>query len=264
MKKRIEKVKFNKKSIDIYFDDQDVLKISEATFTHFYLYQDKELSLEEINEISEYESLNKGKQYVLNLLSKGSYTEKDLLERLMNKKNMSYKDSLEIISYLKEHRLIDDQRYLLDYVESLNFKNYGKNKIIDKCFLQGFKKEMIDQIVFDDEEEKQKAEVLLRKYIGNKKYNFNKLKEKAYAFLINQGFDFEICSSTIKIVDEEYDYSLENELLLKEINKYLRMHSVDLTSYEERGKMISSFVRKGYKYEDINKVLKGVNDDEIC
>ena len=261
--KLIKKVKFNKSNITLVFSDDDSLKISESTFTHFYLYNDKILSQEEYQEICNYEALNKAREYALNLFSKSQYTEKDIYERLTIKKKLNKDDANKVISYLKEHNFINDKSYIIEYVDLLNLKNYGKNKIIQKCYDQGFRKDLIEKIIFDEELEYQKAEVELRKYISSKNKNYQKLKENAYTFLINQGFDFEICSSTIKIIDEEYDFSKEKELLQKELKKYLLSHSIDLNNFDEKSKLINSFIRKGYKYEDIKNEIRGV-EDEIC
>lgn len=262
--KIIKTIKFTKKNIQVEFFDGDSLKISESTFTHFYLYKDKSISPSEYQEIINYEQLNSSRQYILNLISRGSYTEKEIVSRLIEKKNLSYKDAKEIVNYLKEHSLIDDKNYLVEYVEILHNKNYGKNKILQKCFEKGFSNELIEKIIFDEEEEKTKATSILKKYILTKSKNYQKLKENAYAFLINQGFDFDICSNVIKIIDDMYDFSKEKELLHKDLEKYLRIHHTNLNDYDEKQKMINSFIRKGYKYEDIRNELKGVEEDEIC
>lgn len=257
----IEKVKFNKSHITIIFSNGESLKVSESTYSHFYLYKEKKLSDDEYQEIVNYENLNKAREYVLNLVSKGSYTEKDIYERLIIKKSLPKEDASKIVSYLKERNLINDNDYIYEYVDLLNLRSYGKNKIIQKCYEEGFNKELIDKLSFDDELEKEKAEVQLRKYIVAKNKNYQKLKENAYSFLINQGFDFEICSSTIKIIDEEYDFSKEKELLKKELKKYLISHSIDLDDFEQKSKLINSFIRKGYRYEDIKKEIRGVEDE---
>lgn len=262
--KIIDSIKFNKKDISICFENGEILKISEGTFTYFYLYKDKVVSLDEYQDIINYENLNKARQYVLNLLSKSYYTEKEILSRLIEKKHISYKDANLIIDYLKEHNLINDKRYLLEYVESLHYKNYGKNKILQKCYDEGFKKEEIEKLVFDEDEEKYKAEIQIRKYLSSKEKNYQKLKENGYAFLLNQGFDFEICSYAIKIVDDVYDFSKEKELLHRELIKYLRTHSIDINNNESKQKLINVFIRRGYKFEDISNEIKGVYDDEVC
>ena len=98
--RKIESIKFNKNSVSIYFENGESLKISEATFTHFYLYKDKVLSDEEYKSIEDHQALNSSKQYAINLLSKGMYTEKEILNRLINKKKLTSSDAKKIIDYL--------------------------------------------------------------------------------------------------------------------------------------------------------------------
>lgn len=262
--KVITKIQFSKKNISLYFDDESILKISEATFTHFYLYKDKIVSFSEYKEIEEYQALHSSREYAINLLSKGMYTEKEVYSRLVNKKKLKDDDAKKIIDYLLEHNFINDDKYFIEYVELLHNKKYGKNKIVQKCYEEGFSKELIGKIVFDEELEKEKAEYQIRKYLLGKNKNYQKLKENGYTFLLNQGFDFDICSIVIKIIDDVYDFSKEKELLEKELNKYLRFNKIDLGDYEEKQKLILTFTRKGYSYEDVKNAIKGVKEDEIC
>lgn len=264
MDRTIKQIKFNKSSINIIFTSEETMSISESTFTHFYLYKDKVLSEDELLEIKQYDDLNKSRNYVINLLSKGLYTEKDIYNRLTTKKHLSKKDAHEVIEYLKENHFIDDEKYINIFVEELNYKNYGKNKIVQKCYDAGFKEELICKLVFDQEEEKLKAEAQLKKYIKNKEYNYQKLKDNSYSFLLNQGFDLEICSSVVKIIDEEFDFSLEKDILKKDFEKYLHKNKVDLNDYEDKRKVVAYLLRKGYRYEDVKKIVKGVDEDEIC
>ncbi len=262
--KQIVNIKFSKNKISIFFSDESSIKISENTYSHFYLYIDKRISAEEYKEIEEFEKLHSTREYAINLLSNGMYTEKELYSRLISKKKLKDSDAKKIIDYLLEHNLLNDQKYFVDYVENLHLKKNGKNKIIQKCYEKGFNKKMIDSLVFDDELEKDKAETLLRKYIDNKKKNFVKLKESGYTFLLNQGFDFNICSNAIKIIDDIYDFSKERDLLERELNKYILSHRVDLNNYEEYQKVLSVFTRKGYSYDEIKNIIKGVKENEIC
>ena len=262
--KRIENIKFNKNNVLICFDDESVLKISEATFTHFYLYKDKIVSEDEYKQIEEHQALHSSREYAINLLSKGMYTEKEVFNRLINKKKLKEKDAKVIIEYLIEHNFLNDKAYFIDYIDLLHRKKYGKNKIIQKAHEEGFSKELIDSLIFDKELEEEKATDQAKKYIFGKNKNYQKLKENTYTFLLNQGFDFDICSNVIKIIDGIYDFSKEKELLEKELTKYLRSHKLDLSDYEEYQKVILTFTRKGYSYEDVKSVIKGVKEDEIC
>ena len=189
------------------------------------MYKDKTINQEEYDEIINYESLNKARQYALNLLSKGYYTEKEVRSRLVEKKKLSYKNADAIINYLIEHNFINDKRYLEEFVESLHNKNYGKNKILQKCYDEGFKKDLIEELSFSYQDEVEKAKEQITRFVKNKNASYQKIKETGYAFLLNQGFDFEICSIAIKIVDEVYDFSLEKELLRKEAENILNKFS---------------------------------------
>ena len=50
------------------FDNDESLKLSESTFTHFYLYKDKVINDDEYLEIVEHQKLNNAREYVLNIL----------------------------------------------------------------------------------------------------------------------------------------------------------------------------------------------------
>lgn len=262
--RKIVLIKFNKSNISLYFENQEILKISEATFTHFYLYKDKIISDSEYSEIIEYQHLNDARQYAINLLSRGMYTEKEIYNRLVNKKKLSKSDADKIIDYLKEHNFINDNKYFYEYIELLHNKKYGKNKIIQKCYDEGFSKSLIENLVFEEELEKEKATYQLKKYFVGKNKNYQKLKENGYTFLLNQGFDFDICSNVIKIIDDVYDFSKEKELLEKELKKYFLSHQINLDDYQEYQKLLVTFTKKGYSYEDVKNVIKGVKENEIC
>lgn len=259
----IEKVKINKKDVIIYFSDEEKIKISEATYVHFYLYNDKVLSNEEYDEIIEYEKFNKSREYAVNILSKKYYTEKEIFEKLTIKKKLNSIDANKVVSYLKEHGFINDENYFEEYVEHLHNKNFGKNKIISKCYEEGFKSKLIESLTFDMDFEIDKASIQLRKYIFNKNKNKQKLKEGAYSHLLNQGFDFEIASQVISIIDQEYDSHKEKELLKKEVKKILSKKHINLNDFNEKQKLIESLIRKGYKYEDIKKEIRS-EEYEIC
>ena len=49
--KIIAKVKFNKKDVVVYFDDESNIKLSNNTFAHFYLYKGKKVEESELNDI---------------------------------------------------------------------------------------------------------------------------------------------------------------------------------------------------------------------
>ena len=109
--KKIIELKFKKNGIEICFDDETKMRVSSDVFSSFYLYESKQLSLEEIKEIERAVSLSNAKKYALKILSEKVYTEKQIYDKLKKRK---YSDIVikNIIVYLKENKLIDDCSYI--------------------------------------------------------------------------------------------------------------------------------------------------------
>ena len=59
----------------------------------------------------------------------------------------------------------------------------------------------------------------------------------------------------IKIIDDVYDFSKEKELLEKELKKYFLSHQINLDDYQAYQKLLVTFTKKGYSYEDVNNVI---------
>lgn len=263
--KLIIEVKFSKKSIKVKFDDDTEIKISESTYAHYYLYKDKLLTEVEINDILKYESLTKGKAYAISLLSNGLYSEKEIRDKLKLKKKIPSKDINIIINELKDLHLIDDEGFIEEYLELFESKNYGKLRIINELKKAGIKESLISRIEFNDDNELDKANNEILKFIKtNPNKNYQKLCQSGYAHLLLYGFSNEIATKAIDIISEKHDFETDLRLLDKEIDKVIRKPNIDLNSYEIKQKVVSSLLRKGFLYEDIINRLRRVTKDEIC
>ncbi len=264
--KLITEVKITKKKVVLSFEDGDSLEITPTTYTHFYLYKDKTLSQKEINEIKHFNEISIGRDYVINLVSSHLYTEKQVYGKLINTKHISPKNAFEIINSLKEYGYIDDNNYVNEMFEIYTMKNYGKNKIITKLLQDGIDKRLIDALDFDEEEEYLKASNDVASYIKGKSNSKSKRKllESTYNHLCLNGFDSRIANEAIKIIEDSFDEQKEIETLLKAINKYIISHQVDLNKYEEKQKLINTFVRKGYSYDMINNCVEELTHEQEC
>lgn len=255
--KKIIELKFKKNGIEICFDDETKMRVSSDVFSSFYLYESKQLSLEEIKEIERAVSLSNAKKYALKILSEKVYTEKQIYDKLKKRK---YSDIVikNIIVYLKENKLIDDCSYIKEIIFSYNNKNYGKNRILDELMKDGISKENLSLLEFDEEKEEEKAMAALDKFVrkqSNK--SLNKLKQDAYAHLINKGFENEIASCAIDKYSFDYDQDYEKEILRQQINKYILSHHLNEKQFSDKQRIISYFVRKGFSYNMIISLLGG-------
>ena len=253
----IDDIKFQKNKIILILDGEKI-SISEATYSHFYLYKGRKISQEELTEISEYQNKTKLYDYSFKLVSNGNYFEKQIRDKL-KKKKASNEQINEIIVYLSQKGYIDDKKTLLEAFEIYERKNYGKNKIIDHLLKDGVSKMMIESLPFDNEIKK--AEAISDKYIlMHKDYNFVQMKRGLYNHLLANGFNYDDIERVINNKMKNFDVD-EDELLLKAAKKYVLLHHLILNDEVHREKVVSYLLRKGYRYEDIKEVIRRLENE---
>ena len=260
--KVIKRIKINKKTVSIYFNDGHRLSISQEAYVSAYLYEGKEISKKELAQLDRITSVKKLSEYALSLLMKKHYTEWKMREKLYAKE-ATKQDVDYIIQRLKSIDLIDDKAYIEDYLGYAEEKGYGKNKIRQELLKKGIFAEDIDKIRFNESEEKKKALALLpaleKKYA---KYSYEQKKQHIYSALINLGFDSDIAMdalSKIKGIDNKDEMEKLNKDFPKVIAKYKKKHE----GRELKEKTIASLRNKGYKMKDILRKFEdyyGEND----
>lgn len=254
----IEDIKFVKKGVILIVDSKEI-KISTSTYSHFYLYKDKKISQKELDEILEYQEKSKLIDYSFSLLSKGMYSQKQIEDKLKKKK--AKKEIIdEIIDILKDKKYIDDNAFVNESIEIYERKNFGKNKIISKLKENGIKEELLDDIDFKTEKEKIMAQG--QKFISmHSTYSKVNMKASLYRYLQSNGFIHEDINSCIDKLMDLYNAN-EYDNLLKTLKKYVSLHHFELNDFEDREKVISYLLRKGYRRDDIINVLRR-QDNEV-
>lgn len=247
---RIVKIEVKKKKIVIHFDVFEPLNILEETYTNYYLFVDKKITKDEYEQIIYNNQINELLKMVINSLARKMYTEKEIIKKLYSKK--ADKKSIKyIVNYLKEHNLINDYKYALEYKEILEQKNESQKSIIYNLKNKGIAQNIIDALEFDVDSEEQKAknkfEQLKKKYKNNaslKKYQA--IKNGLYL----DGFDQDIIDRLMSEI-EDNSHEKEKELLIKELLK------LNNRNYDEQ-KIIQKLRLKGFKYDLIKQVLEEV------
>ena len=254
--KTITHISFNKNEVVLTFNNDTKIKLSLDTYSNFYLYKGKELSINEEHELLFESELAKIKAYVLNLLSQKLYSEKEIKDKLLKRK-CSDKVIDNIILYLKEHRFIDDQKYIKYLVEEYERKKYGSRKIINKLHAKGISNLLVNQLHFDEKNEEEKSNELAYAYLKrNKNKSFVSLKQSLYAYLVSQGFELDVASKSTEKTFSQMNKEDEKEILLNLLKKYVIIHQVDLTNNLQKEKIIKKYLLKGYKYNLIKEVLE--------
>lgn len=250
--KKIVSIHLGKKKVILRFEDE-TKSISLNTYLNFRLYENKILSKEEIEEIDNFNELDKYLEYSKNIISRYLISEKLLIDKLI-KKGLSDDKIGYIITYLKENKLLDDNNYGKTLFDELNYKCYGKYRIIDYLKKKGLNNEFISSLNFNDENEINKINKLIpslnKKY---SKYNFNQKKIHIINSLKRYGFDDKDINKCL-ITFNHFDKNDELDKLLldykKTYNKYLKKYDKN----EARNRTIKYLMNKGYNYSLICEI----------
>ena len=251
----VKKIKICKNKVVISFLDHDKIEIDKEVYPNFYLYEGKEISKKELNKIVSFNASIYLWNYALKLRQKHLYSEYGMREKLYDKGGK--KDEVdEVIKRLKKNDLIDDNAFIMDYIEYYNSLLYGKNKIISKLLEKGIFKERIAKITFSKVVEKQKAKKLLTKLEKKyEKYNNTQKKEHVYQALLNDGYDIDVASEISLLVKQNTEKE-EDTKLKKDFDKALTRFKRKYQKKELRNKLLTHLLSKGYRMNDIINLLE--------
>lgn len=217
----------------------------------FHLYEGKELSEKEYKELKKALKLAPYKAEALKLVSKGSYTEKEVIDKL-EAKGAGYADAKPIVDELKKIGLLDDSRYAEEYIKYEKEVNLsGKNKILHKLQEKGVRKDILDSFIFPGEEEEERAKEYLAT-LSKKLLDLPKRKkqEKALGALLSKGYDLEIAKSILAYIPEG-DKEKEASRMQREFLLAKRKYQKKYDGYELRNRITKYMMSKGYGYQDI-------------
>ena len=196
-------------------------------------------------------------QYALNKLNNKFYCESDIKVKLCKKfKNLPSSFLNEIVKTLKSKGVIDDKKYVEEYLSYFNSGGYGKYYIINFFKNKKISSKIINSLKFDDKLEKEKAinyfELIKNKFVSK---NFIKQKKKLYENLLRRGFDISLIYdivSSIKIDETKEEYQI-TKAYLKLKNKF---NNEKIDESQKKNKIISKLIAKGYAYEKILEIIK--------
>lgn len=250
----IKKIKILKSKVKVTFDNKSLLELDKDTYPNFYLYEGKEISNKELKEIKEFNNNAKYMRYALNIRSKALYSEYSMREKLYNK-GANKKAVDQIIKMLKGYNLIDDYAYALDLQSYYDSKLYGEYKIKQKISDKGIFDKEINKLKFSSVNERNKATKLLPKLEKKyDRYNYNQMKAHIYNAYIEYGYSGDLASSMVNKIKEPNN-SDELDKLKKDYNRIKSRLSKKYEKKELKQKIITNLLSKGYKYNDILKVI---------
>ena len=143
-------------------------------------------------------------EQALNILaeqcSKKEICSKDARQKLI-KWEIQEEDIKKIMSFLLEHKFIDDERFARIYTEDkFRFNHWGKQKITMMLRQKGISQDIIDEalsIIPTDNYTEHCMELLQQKYRTLTEQDPYKLKAKLTCFAVGRGFDYDTVSKCL-------------------------------------------------------------------
>ncbi len=260
---KISKIKESNNYIVLYLDNDEKLYVSiEAYFKH-NLANLKGFDNKTYELLKKEENLILGYNAVLKKLSVKDHSIKQIKDFLYLKRKLNSDEVNKIIDKLIQYNLLDDEKYCIERINYLNEQLFSIKQIKNKLKNEGISNELIEKyIVSDSNKEYEKINKLVNKYLNTiKNKSLNAKKQLILNKVVNLGFNYDdvkmaIDSLNIK-VDNEYELLKKEYLKIK--NKYQRKYE----SYDLKYRISGYLMNKGFKLEDINKVMEEENE-EIC
>ena len=251
----IKSIKVYKDHITLTFAKREKLNISKEAYLSTYLYEGKNLSKKEIDNLIELTAISTLLNYALSLVSKRHYSERKMFEKLKNKED-NYQAINKVINKLKESDLLDDQAYMEDLIAWDEERNFGQNKIKEHLKKEGIPDSLINKVHFSQSKELKKAKGLIPKLMKKySRYASENRKKHIYQALLVQGFNYEVAKIAINDVKEDKP-KVEQAKLLNDFKKIKNRFSKKYEGYELKQKIYAALASKGYKNSDIKLIME--------
>ncbi|MBC2579781.1 recombination regulator RecX [Clostridium sp. DJ247] len=271
---KVEQQKKNKDRVNIFVNDEFLLGCSiELVYTH-NLIKGKKVDVEYLKELVDEDNYIKCKNSALKIIERSYKTEKQVLDKLVQKE-YDEKTIFKAINFLKQYNLLNDEKYVEMYVKD-KLKSYGRNKIKYDLIRKGISEELINSYLgnVDYNTEKNAALKLAQKkyrIIAKSETDSRKIYKKLGDYLARNGYNFDVIEKVLhKVINEDISSISEDEAATIRINKeigtlyelaekrYRIIMKSECDNKKAYKKLSEYLLRRGYSWEDIKLVLKSI------
>ena len=255
--KEVKRVTVSKEYITIFFTDQTEVKASKDEYFDNYLYPGTIIKKEEMNRLLKEEEIISAYIYLKRITAKRDYFISSLKMKIKEKYSLCDEDIEYLIRKLEKEGIIDEEKLINNYVYEMYEKGYSKRYIENKLKERNcFSPLTYDFLIYDREYFLLLIEDLYRKLKNKRGDPFCQIERS----LLSMGYKKEEYNSYLEyffssLNDEEKMKNEEKKIssLKEEINRLFFKEEKNLKKDRRKteAKMISSLLKKGYKYEDI-------------
>lgn len=267
----IEVQKRNSERVNVYINHEFSFACGLELIYKYGLQKNKEIDEVVIKGMAEEDNIIKGKNIALKFIERTYKTEKQLVDKLLEK---GYEESsiTKIISFMKEYNFVDDDRYATAYIKE-KIKQQGARKVKYALLRKGISEELIKDKIENIPEglEENNALILAErklKTLMKSENDYKKIQKKLGDFLVRSGYDY----GTVKDVTTRLMKDMENEVKETEVDdsklisladkKYNTLLRTEEDKFKLYRKLFEYLVRKGYSFEQVKGIVNKYKEGE--
>jgi regulatory protein len=194
----------------ITFDNDFEIQLYTEILLKFKLRTGDIIEEKDLKDILLQNQIYEAKNTSLRLLSKRMRTEKEIIDKLKQKK---FEDSIitQTINELKRINLINDEEFVDKFINNtitLN-KNYGRYALLNKLIKFGISKnlanERISKLLTDNDEYETALSAAKKKLLNLKRYDESKKIQRLISFLSGRGYNWDIIKKVLSELKINYE-----------------------------------------------------------
>lgn len=197
---KVKKIEFDKKTevFKVSFEDENELLVNYETFEKYKISLDTDFTLNEVLEMKYFSDIERAKLKAIKFVLGKFKTKMEVRKKLNKEFDNDIID--EVLNFLEKNSYVDDRNYAIYFIEDKQKLNgYGKNKIKSLLIQKGISKQIIDEFIFDEDNEFENALKMGIKKLNllkNEENRFKK-KQKIINYLAYRGFSFDIIQKVL-------------------------------------------------------------------
>lgn len=250
---KIEKIKkLNNGKYKIEFDNKEKITTYDEVILEENILFKKELDNELINKINikndYYKIYNKTIKYIMTKIR----SEKEI-NLYLDKQKIDKEDKEKIIESLKSKKLLNDDNFYISYIsDRLRLSSDGPDKIKNELISHNIDINKIEEELFkyNDFIYEKLEKLMIKKAKQIKKYSLYIIKQKIREYFINLGYKKDMIEELLNNMTFDNDDALKKEYE-KQYNKLIKKYKDEELKY----KIKQNLYQKGYKLDDINKIM---------
>ena len=253
--------KNNKERYNIFFSsgeaEEYAFSVSEDVLIEYDLRKGKELRNEDIERITNRETIQKAYNLSLQFLSYRMRSEKEV-QTYLEERNFS-KETIQEVQYrLRERRYVDDAEFTKAFIKTqINTTDKGPKLIQNELKKKGIANHYIEQFMslYTEDIQQEKAINLCKKMTGKKKnISTVQLKRDMQMSLMRKGYEHSTIQKAISISMQGIDEEQNEAAIIVQGEKALRKYRNE--PLDKRKIKVKQFLyRKGFSLDVIDKFI---------